>query len=177
MNVIVVTAQFPYPPRTGMTMRVYQLVRQLARRHNVTLLSCVEPAHRDGVRELREQLPVVVVKRDPRARLAKRADQLRSIFSLQPFSSREVYSAELQRALDELCVSTSCDLVQIESSVLGRLSVPSGVRVIVDEHNIESEVFRRMCEGERSLIRRIYNRWECERVRRFERQCWARVDG
>lgn len=177
MNIIVVTAQFPYPPRTGMTMRVYQLLRQLARRHNVTLLSCVEPTQQDAVGELRQQLPVVVIGRNERSRLAKRSDQLRSIFSLQPFSSREVYSAELQRALDDLCASTACDVVQIESSVLGRLSVPSDVRVILDEHNIESEVFRRMCEGERSLIRRTYSRWEGERVRRWERQCWARVDG
>jgi polysaccharide biosynthesis protein PslH len=76
-----------------------------------------------------------------------------------------------------LCVTTSCDVVQIEATVLGGLSVPSAVRVILDEHNIEYEVFERMSEGERSLIRRMYNRWEYQRVRRFEQQCWTRVDG
>ena len=177
MNIILVTAQFPHPPRSGMTMRVYQLLRQLARRHNVTLLSCAEPAHRDAVMELREELPVVVIERSQQSRAAKRSNQLRSMVSMQPFSSREVYSDELQRTLDELCVTTSCDVVQIEGTVLGGLSVPSAVGVILDEHNIDYEVFERMCEGERSLIRRMYNHWEYKRVRRFEQQCWTRVDG
>jgi glycosyltransferase involved in cell wall biosynthesis len=177
VNVIVVTAQFPYPPRTGMTMRVYHLLQQLVRRHNVTLLSLVEPGQRDAAGELRKQLPVVAIERNQRSRFARRFDQLRSIVSLQPFSSREVYFPELQQALDRLCVTTSCDVVQIETCTLGCLSVPSGASVILDEHNIEYEVFHRMCESERSLIRRVYNRWECTRVRRFEEQCWTRVDG
>lgn len=177
MNVILVTAQFPYPPRSGMTMRVYQLLGQLARRHEVTLLSFAEPAQRDAVIELREELPVVVIARSQPSRTAKRFHQLRSMASMQPFSSREAYSEDLQRKLDELCIATSCDVVQIEGTVLGGLSVPTGVRVILDEHNIDYEVFERMCEGERSVTRRVYNRWEYERVRRFEQQCWTRVDG
>ena len=177
MNVIVVTAQLPYPPRSGVTVRVYQLLRQLVRRHNVTLLSCAEPAQRDAVMELRKELPVVVIERSQQSRAAKRSHQLRSLVSMQPFSSRQAYSEDLQRTLDELCAATSCDVVQIEGTVLGGLSVPSAVRVVLDEHNIDYEVFERMCEAERSLIRRLYNRWEYERVRRFEQDCWRRIDG
>src|SRR5581483_7919064 len=36
--------------------------------------------------------------------------------------------------------------------------------------------FRRMCEGERSLQRRAFNRVEYLRCRRFERSSWKRVD-
>ena len=176
MNIIFVTAQFPYPPRSGITMRVYQLLRQLARRHNVTLLSYAEPTHKDAVTELREQVPVVVTERRLPSGVAKRADQLRSLASMTPFTSREAYSQELQRTLDELCVTTSCDVVHIEGMVLGGLSVPRGVRVILDEPDVAYEVYQRMCESERSLIRRVYNRWEYERVRRFEQQLWKRVD-
>lgn len=157
-------------------MRVYQLVRQLARRHNVTLLSYAEPAHHDALMELREDLPVVVTERRLRSGVAKRSDQLRSIASMTPFTSREAYSQELQRTLDELCVTTSCDMVHIEGMVLGGLSVPHGVRVILDEPDVAYEVYNRMRENERSLIRRVYNRWEYERVRRFEQQLWKCVD-
>jgi glycosyltransferase involved in cell wall biosynthesis len=47
----------------------------------------------------------------------------------------------------------------------------------VDEHNIESQLLRRMGEGERSLLRRGFNRWEHRRYRRFERSHWACADG
>jgi hypothetical protein len=63
VNAILVTAQFPHPPRLGMTMRVYQLNRQRDRRHNVPLLSAPSPPQCDAVRELRDELPVVVIER------------------------------------------------------------------------------------------------------------------
>jgi polysaccharide biosynthesis protein PslH len=177
MNIVVVTAQFPFPPRSGMTMRVYQLVRQLARRHQVTLLSYPEPGYEDAVAELRKELRVRVVDRRRPPGWARRAAQVASIASAVPFSSREVYSKELQHELDALCRSTACDVVQLEGTVQCRLSVPRGVRVILDEHNIDYEVFERMRDGERSLARRAFNRWEYERVRRFEQKAWTRVDG
>lgn len=177
MNVIVVTAQFPFPPRSGMTMRVYQLLRQLARRHHVTLLSYPEPGFEDAVTELRQELPVTVVERRRPSGWARRAAQLGSIASSVPFSTREVYSKELQHELNALCTTTRCDVVQLEGTVQCGLSVPRGVRVILDEHNIDYEVFERMRDGERSPARRAFNRWEYERVRRFEQKAWTRVDG
>ena len=176
MNVIFVTAQFPYPPRSGITMRVYQLVKQVARRHNVTLLSYADSTHQDGLMQLRDQLPVVVTERRLRTGMAKRSDQLRSIASMTPFTSREAYSQALQRTLNELCVTTACDVVHIEGMVLGGLAIPQGVRLILDEPDVAYEVYQRMCESERSTIRRLYNRWEYERVRRFEQRLWKRVD-
>ena len=177
MNIVVVTAQFPFPPRSGMTMRVYQLVRQLVRRHHVTLLSYPEPGYEDALARLREELPVRVVERRRPPRWTRRAAQLGSIASSVPFSAREVYSEELQRELNAVCLRMACDVVQLEGTVLCGLSAPPGVRVILDEHNIDYEVFERMRDGERSLPRRAFNRWEYERVRRFEQTAWTRVDG
>jgi glycosyltransferase involved in cell wall biosynthesis len=48
---------------------------------------------------------------------------------------------------------------------------------VLDEHNLEYEVFRRMSEGERSLPRRAFNRLEHARFKRFEQRWWQRVDG
>ena len=39
LNILIVSAQFPYPTRSGFTTRVYQVARHLSERHNVTLLS------------------------------------------------------------------------------------------------------------------------------------------
>jgi glycosyltransferase involved in cell wall biosynthesis len=47
---------------------------------------------------------------------------------------------------------------------------------VIDEHNIESELFQRMGHGERSLPRRVFNRVEYARFRRFEQACWRRAD-
>jgi polysaccharide biosynthesis protein PslH len=177
LSVLIVSTQFPFPTHSGFATRVYQLARQLARRHDVTLLSYAHPHEREGVAALREELPVAVVERDPTPVAAKRLAQALSALSPRPFSSRAIHSRELQRAIDDVCGAKRFDVIQLESSLLCEFSFPADVALVLDEHNVEYEVFKRMHESERSLVRRTFNRLEYERFRRFEQRWWRRVDG
>jgi glycosyltransferase involved in cell wall biosynthesis len=177
VNILIISAQFPYPPRSGVAMRVYQLARELARSHRVTLLSYATEQHREGVTALARALTVRTVDREYATTTRKRAAQLSSLASARPYYWHEVHSPRLQRAIDELCARDRFDVVQLESSFLYGFAFPPGTRTVLDEHNIEYEVHRRMCEGERSLSRRAFNRFEHARCRRFEQRCWRRVDG
>ena len=177
MNILIVSAQFPYPPRSGFAMRVYQLARQLAKRHEVTILSYALAHERDGVAALAEEIAVHAVERKPMSLRAKRTAQAVSMFSLQPYCCREVSSEPMQRAIRELCSNSDFDVVQVESSLLCTFAFPRSTSLVIDEHNIESEVFRRTCAGEESPSRRLFNRAEYARYRRFEHRWWNRADG
>ena len=158
-------------------MRVYQLARGLGARHDVTVLSYIEPGRHNDVEGLREHADVVVVERGATPRSSKRLAQLVSVASPSPFASRAVHSVQMQRAIEDLCSRTAFDLVQLESSVLCGFRLPRGPRLILDEHNVEYEVFERMHEGERSLPRRAFSRLEYMRFRTFEQAAWRYVDG
>src|SRR5262245_8569723 len=157
-------------------MRVYQLARQLASRHDLTLLSFVDPGREHDVDALRDQMGVEVVPWKRPSSGSKRAAQLLSLASRRPFACRAVQSGALQRALDELCAAQTFDVIQLEASVLCGLRLPEGTPVLLDEHNIEYEVFKRVWEGERSPLRRLCNRVEYKRFRRHEERWWGRVD-
>jgi len=177
VNILIVSAQFPYPPHSGFATRVYQLSRQLASDHRVTLLSYARPSERESVERLSQELRVRTVEREHASISAKRVAQAASICSSQPFCCRAVHSKHMQRAVNALCASERFDVIQLESSLLGTFAFPRDVRVVLDEHNIEYEVFQRMCEGERSIARRAFNRLEHARFRRFEQREWRRLDG
>ena len=176
MNILIVSAQFPYPTRSGFTTRVYQVARHLSMRHNVTLLSYASPDDRDGVADLATRMSVRVVENKPRSPIGKRAAQALTIASSRAYYCREVHSERMQEAIDELCSTRKFDVIQIESSFLCTFRFPRDARVVVVEHNIEYELLQRMCEGERSLPRRVFNRVEYTRFRRFEEACWKRAD-
>jgi polysaccharide biosynthesis protein PslH len=176
LNVLIVSAQFPYPTRSGFSTRVYQLARQLAARHDVTLLSYALPHERSGVASLATQMSVRAVERKAMSPFGKRAAQALTIGSTRPYYCREVYSKAMQQAIDDVCATEKFDVIQVESSFLYGFRFPRDSRLVIDEHNVESEVFRRMCEGERSLPRRAFNRLEYMRFRRFERACWTSAD-
>jgi len=177
MRVLIVSTAFPFPPRWGFGMRVYQLARQLASRHDVTLLSYGDAEAERNAEGVREELDVELVRRPGGSRLAKRSGQLLSLLSRQGFHARVANSRELQDAVDRLCARRSFNVVQLESSLLGGLRFPGESRVVLDEHNIEYEVFQRMEEGERSRMRRVFYRVEHNRFRRFEEQVWRDVAG
>ena len=178
MRILIVSTRFPYPPRWGFATRVYQLARELAKSHDVTLLSATDGATDEQVEALGTELSVVAVRRRERVPIMpKRARQLTALAGGRSFHVREFSTVELQDAVDRLTCERSFDIVQIESSVLGDLRFPRGPRLVLDEHNIEYEVFRRMQEGERSHARRAFYRREHARFRPFEQQLWRRVDG
>jgi glycosyltransferase involved in cell wall biosynthesis len=176
LKILIVSAQFPYPTWSGFSTRVYQLARQLATRHDVTLLSYAFAHERDGVAGLTAQMPVRAVQRTAPSALRKRAVQGLTMLSGLPYFCRDVRSAAMQRAIDDLCALERFDIIQVESSILCTFRFPEGPRLVIDEHNIESEVFRRMCEGERSALRRFFNRAEYRRFHQFELASWRRAD-
>jgi glycosyltransferase involved in cell wall biosynthesis len=176
VKVVVVSTQFPYPPRSGYPTRVYHLVRQLAKRHDVTLLSLARPDQRDQATELQKQLPVRVVEHEMSVNRRRRA-QAASLVSSRPFSCREVYSPEMQRAIDDVCTAGGVDVIQLESSQLCTYTFPRDVRIVLDEHDIVYELLQRLAEGERAALRRGFNRIEHARFRRFEQRCWRQADG
>src|SRR5579871_681763 len=117
VNVLVLSTQFPFPPRSGFEMRVYQLVRSLAARHSVTLLSFAEPHERDDVEALRREVEVRTVEYRPLHGLAKRRAQLANLASTLPYACHHVYSGEMQAAITELCEGGAFDVIQLESSL------------------------------------------------------------
>lgn len=176
MNILIVSTQFPYPTRSGFTTRVYQLARQLSARHSVTVLSYSLPHERGGVASLTTQMSVRAVERKPLSPMGKRAAQALTVASRRAYYCREIHSQEMQEAIDDVCSREHFDVIQLESSFLCTFRFPRDTQLVIDEHNVEYELFQRMCEGERSLPRRAFNRLEYVRFRRFEQASWTRVD-
>ncbi|TMF74743.1 MAG: glycosyltransferase [Chloroflexi bacterium] len=177
MRVLVLSHTFPFPPRWGYATRVYHLLRQLALRHDVTLLTYADHGEQRGHQLGLEGVRVEVVQRKESSRRAKRASQILSLVSVQPFSSRAVLSAEMQTAIDRLCARQPFDVIQIEGAVLAAFKFPAKTAVVLDEHNIDYEVFERMRSSERSFPRRSFYWFEHDRFRRFEQRTWLRVSG
>lgn len=173
LDVLVVVPAVPYPPVWGFAQRSYQLLRNLAQRHRVTALTYAVHDQRPDVDDLaREVHEVVAVVRPWPSRLNRRAGQLRELLAGRPFHAYGLRFPLMQHALSETVRRHRSDVVVLESSQLAWLAVPAGVPVVVDEHNIESELLTRVAETERSGLRRAFNGREATRYTTFEQQVW-----
>jgi polysaccharide biosynthesis protein PslH len=177
-RILILTPCLPYPPIWGSGIRVYQFIRFLAEAHQVSVLTFQEPGEEDKARAIRELGAVLHVVPRPAANGAgKRVAQLSSVFAATSYQRRNVYSREMQSALNRLASSEHYDIVQLESSHVAGFHFDPRSVLILDEHNIEYELLYRMYRSERSTLRRLYNGLEYAKVRREEIGAWRRASG
>lgn len=179
LRILFVTPYLPAPPDFGGASRMYHLIRETGRRHAVTTLSLIAPGDDPRIAEI--ALGRVVPVRVPlTARMsaapAKRLVQLRSLVSSQSFQWRFYRHAAMQRAIDRLIANEPFDVVQFEFSQMGVYQVPPGVPSILDIHNIEHDVLRRIAASG-SPARRLFNQIEYRKYRREEIGAWRRASG
>lgn len=178
-RILVLTPSVPYPPNWGFGIRVFQLVKNLAAVHEVVVLCHGHASQAHLVAELSEvaKIEVHAVPFLHESKRAKRIAQLLSAASPISFAASALRSPALQSKIDELHAQKPFDLIHIESSQMSGFRLPSGVPVILDEHNLEYELFYRVYQAERAPLRRHFNRLEYLKFRREEIASWQRADG
>lgn len=176
-RILVVSPHLPDPPQWGSAIRVRELIRELSKRHRVTLLSYVLPWQTRYIPAVQSICESVHIVPSPWADGADRAGRLRSLAAMAPYAVSRLVSRVLQRRLDELLDDGDYDLVQVESGLMSSLDLSRAPATILDEHNIEYELLGRTVHVERALSRKAFNLVESLKVRRTERQAWKRYDG
>lgn len=113
MRILLLTPQRPYPPHQGTTLRNFNLVKELARRHTICVLSFLEPdQHPDEAGPLLhlcdwlETLPV------PQRTIGTRLRQL--ITTRRPDMSWRLWSPEFNERLATRLREEHFDVVEIE---------------------------------------------------------------
>jgi glycosyltransferase involved in cell wall biosynthesis len=185
VKILFVTPYLPTPPRFGGQRRMHGLMSELARRHDVSVLSFVEPGDEavESVRATRDYCRMVVTVPSPilnHGVMTKRFAQFRSLLSVHSYECRIHRKRAMQRALDRLLASEGFDVMQFEFSQMAMYDVqasPRPPRLCLDEHNIEFDVLRRTAEADVSLVRRAYNAMNWRKLRVEELRAWRRFDG
>jgi polysaccharide biosynthesis protein PslH len=185
LNILFVCGYPASPPEYGGQRRLEGLMKELARRHEVSAAALFNPE----LDPVRSERAMRVYCRDvrlipaPGQGLAKRVAQARSLFSRDSFEARNFALPAFQRALDELLSRRDFDIV-IPSAGLFltryqfRRARPEAAlpRLVLDEHNIEFDLQRQMAKTG-SLLRRMHNAVNWPKLRREEIDDWRRFDG
>jgi sugar transferase (PEP-CTERM/EpsH1 system associated) len=177
LRILMVTPDIPFPPTGGAPMRNYQLLRHLAQRHAVSLLTYQRRPSPEGQAALAEFCESVwTVNRAFPGPARKRWLQLRSLVSPSSYLRWLFFSRPMQDAIDKALERHSFDIVQVESSLMACFRFDTDARLVLDEHNVEYEVLDRIYRAERSPIRKAYNWGEYHKLRREELDAWKRFD-
>ena len=178
MKILWVKAGRLLPVDTGGKIRSFNLLRQLARRHHVVLLSyydgAIDPSY-DAA--LKQEFPhaVPVPTGSPARGLATVWNYFRHVLDHAPYAVTKftappvaafVERAMLAREFDVVV----CDFLSATMNFPATLKAPA----VLFQHNVESVLWARQARHERNPLKRLAFRWEAFRMRRYEQAAVAR---
>ena len=171
MNLLAVSTWLPYPPDNGSRLRAYQLIRQLARRHTLTLLAFGEPrapADLDALRALCGHVEVVPPTPLNGGRLG-----MRGLLSPVPRYFLQIDSVQM-RSLVSAQVDRHDAAIALQVNAARYLSGCPGVPRVFEE--VEVGTYRDAPPAETSPLRRIRRRVTWSKYGRFVRRLVGEFD-
>jgi glycosyltransferase involved in cell wall biosynthesis len=183
MRILWASHIIPYPPKSGVHLRSYHLLRGVAARHDVDLLAFIQeswldvfyPSRREGLEECAQELGKLCrsVRFLPIDNLKRSGGKLRTaaegLLCPTSYTIRWLQSAQAHAAFAEAARRTPYSLVHFDTISLApfRAHFP-GTPASLGHHNIESHMLSRRGEKEGNIAKRLYFLLEGARVRRYE---------
>ena len=179
MKILALTPQLPYPPMQGTTLRNFYLLRELARRHELSLLTFVQANE-----VLNADSPLYAfcrairtVPAPPRRGLAQRA--LTSLTSPLPDMALRLPSANFTEALRAWLAEDDFDIIQVEGiemasyGLQARKFYGTRARLVFDDHNAEYVLQRSAFQADARRPSRwhaaLYSFVQWQKLARYER--------
>jgi len=150
MRILNITNQVPYPAVSGAPLRTYNMLRRLAREHEVYLAAFTETdEHNDGLANLLQTCrEVVTVRRKSLKQSMHFGKILTSLLHGEPPETRLSFSEDLAREIQDLVNRVNFDIVLIEHGSMGLYleALPAKLRkkAVWVLHDIDFDKFMRI---------------------------------
>jgi polysaccharide biosynthesis protein PslH len=187
-RILILTPQLPYPPQAltgfsqGTTIRNFNLIAGLSRRHTVDLLTFHAPATNEGPELLRAYCRQVVTAPPPVRTLTQRA--VDTVLRKAPDMALRLETPAMHARLAELLRINSYDVLQVEGIEMApyALEMPAAGRpqLIFDDHNAEYVLQKRAFSTDarrpRRWIAAAYSLIQWQKLAWYERRVCRAAD-
>ncbi len=170
-----------YPANTGGRIRTLNILRHLARWHDITYLCNVQPedsSYLGQMASLGVRLVTIPWQETPRNSPQFYADLLKNVFSPLPFTVAKDYDPALRTRATELLEQGTfdlliCDFVQMAQNAIGLKSRAN----LLFQHNVEAQIFERHAKTGGSWLRRRYMAHQWKKMQAYESRAGRHFTG
>ena len=178
MRILLITQIVPYPPDSGPKIKTHNVLRYLAERHQVHLVSFARSAAEESnARELQRYCAGVTTVPLRRSRFLDVAYLARSLATGRPFLVDRDDSMAMREAVLRVLRRQRIDAVHADQLSMAQFAVDLPVRLrILDEHNAVWTIVRRAAAEEMHGPSRMLAELEWRRLRAYEGEMCRRFD-
>jgi sugar transferase (PEP-CTERM/EpsH1 system associated) len=188
LRVLILTPQLPYPPHQGTTLRNYNLIAGLSRRHHIHLLSFTTAEDDlDRAEPLRQVCQVIDTAPQPARTIRQRL--WTALGSRLPDMAHRLASPAMQSTLERVLREERFDVVELEGIEMAPYlptlldyvrNQGGGCRLVFDDHNAEYVLQRRIFVMDIRQPRRwpgaVYSFMQWQKLVKYEAWVCRHVD-
>ncbi len=174
MKVLMISSYLPFPLKSGGEIRLYNLIKNLSKDHEITLV-CEKRNYqtKEDVSEVEKICKkVITVNRKKQWTIS---NILKTGFSSDPFLIVGHTSDEMKLAIRDELVRENYDLIHVETFYVYQNLPKVSIPVVLVEHNIEYLAYKRFVKLANPLLRPFYY-LDVLKIKRKEEAAWKRVD-
>lgn len=170
MKILFLAHSFPYPPDEGIKLMSYNLLKEFAKRHSITLVSLIESEEEKkyipAVKKFCQQIETVLHK-VPKS-FFKRLWNI--FFQREPFSAYQFYSKEFAQKLPKLVKNGNFDIIHFDYLTSVYRSSANNLPGVFFPHDALSMLFKRNIKGEKNIFRKFYISTQWKKMVSYEKE-------
>jgi polysaccharide biosynthesis protein PslH len=173
MNILLVSSYLPFPLFSGGHIRLYNLIKELSKKHKITLI-CEKRAHQGSkeVKEL-EKFCKKVITVDRRKQWSIK-NILKTGFSTIPFLVIGHTSEEMKKEIKKELNENQFDLIHVETSYVMQNIPPTEIPIVLIEHNVEYLVYKRFTNSAPLFLRPLLY-LDILKLKSWEENMWKKA--
>jgi sugar transferase (PEP-CTERM/EpsH1 system associated) len=182
MHILWLKSDLLLPLDNGGRLRTWNLMRHLAKRHDITYVGFSEPhqsaADVAGMGEICAGVIAIPRSDPPKGSWRFYADAARHLADPLPYAVGKYRSRAFARRLRDLLAARTFDLIVCDF-LFPAINLPRALPcpAVLFAHNVESEIWRRHWETRTSTLGRFLYGMQYRRMLRYEPRAMARFDG
>lgn len=178
MRILALAARLPYPLDTGAKIRSSHILKTLASRHDVTLLSFIGGnADMEYAKNLKaSNIEVIPVSNPMIDKGISPVSLAKGLFSRKPLSIEKYNTNSFRNKYEELLLQ-KFDVIHCEHFHMAHYISPTHPgKKTFDAHNVESEIVQRWYEQETNPLKKVALKWHVGRMVTYEHKILEKFD-
>ncbi|RJR30285.1 glycosyltransferase [Candidatus Microgenomates bacterium] len=174
MKILMLTPYLPYPLLSGGQIRSFNLLKNLAKKHEITLISLIkhdnEKKYTDAVSKFCHK--IIVCKRPEKPWTI--TNILRTGFGKYPFLVVRNFSKQAQAAVVQELKTEQFDLIHAETFYVMPHIPETKIPILLVEQTIEYQVYQHFVETMLAFLRPLFQ-IDVQKIRFWEEYFWKRA--
>lgn len=147
MNVLFLTQVLPYPPDSGPKVKTWNVIKSLAKDHDITLVSFIRGDQSADVAHLESICQAVHTIEIKRGMIRDMWALTVSFLTHEPFLMVRDRRASMFQIVDQLCQETAFEIVHADQLNMAQYALNViGAQRVLDAHNALWLLYKRLCE-------------------------------